>query len=507
MFIYFKRYFQSFSIVHLLYVLTAYLVFNTGAFSDDFLLAENKNMSIYATAPLLIIVREVFFNLLTSNHYMIYEAIKTIYVLLALYMINSFFSQLHNKETAAIISFAFVFFPVHDATTFFLTGQYLFWSLALCMYACSHALRNNYKFATIFSFMGSFISWGSTPFSLGLALFCYLKKDRKAALVLLIPNLIFIVYYLIVTKIIGVGISRIPDQTSLIQLAKQFLLQGSTAADSLIGPSMWLKVYYSITNISMSSIIISIIILSFIFARYTHHNTDKDKSISKSFFLIFLLSLGMFTVTGRYPQIAFNLGDRVTIYGSLLIIYLLFTLPNKHIIKYALLPIMVLSSLGISDHWKQWHQHQQTVIENIRTNEKLKALPKSTTVFISGNQYSKLGALDHIEFLSENFVASSIFHYAQDHDTGHIIRTLNSRMEYDNSSIKDDKHKTSYDIKDEIYIYDSENNKLLIVKNDDIKNYLQALPKNKRHWVQLIGDGFIKDSILYLMPRLKYAFP
>ena len=172
---------RTLSLTPLLYILAAYLTFNTGIFSDDYRMSEGQNMDFgsLAATPVLIVVRSIFYNFITLGQYYLFEIVKTIYVLISMYMISNFFNYFHERKLSLLISFGFIFYITHESTTFFFTGQYLLWSAALYMYACGQGLRQNYTKAVLFSFLGSFISYGSTPFALGLSLLCYLKKDRK----------------------------------------------------------------------------------------------------------------------------------------------------------------------------------------------------------------------------------------------------------------------------------------------------------------------------------------
>jgi len=62
--------------------------------------------------------------------------------------------------------------------------------------------------------------------------------------------------------------------------------------------------------------------------------------------VLILLSFAMFSVTGRYPQLAFNLGNRVTIYSSLLAAYFIVLVPLPKKINY-----LFLSSVGEATSW------------------------------------------------------------------------------------------------------------------------------------------------------------
>ena len=59
----------------------------------------------------------------------------------------------------------------------------------------------------------------------------------------------------------------------------------------------------------------------------------------------------------------------------------------------------------------------------------------------------------------------------------------------------------------EISVYDAQNNQLIRIPSAQINSYIDALPLERRHWVQLIASQvWIKNIVLYLMPRLDYLF-
>ena len=56
-------------------------------------------------------------------------------------------------------------------------------------------------------------------------------------------------------------------------------------------------------------------------------------------------------------------------------------------------------------------------------------------------------------------------------------------------------------------MYDSKENKILEIKKENIQEYIDKLPKDNRHWIQLLDKNtFIIKMILKLMPRVAYAF-
>jgi hypothetical protein len=61
-------------------------------------------------------------------------------------------------------------------------------------------------------------------------------------------------------------------------------------------------------------------------------------------------------------------------------------------------------------------------------------------------------------------------------------------------------------LSDEVIIYDAETNSLRRIDSDKLNEYLSSLPSDVRHWMQLLDDGWIRHTVIYLMPRLEYLF-
>ncbi len=303
----------------------------------------------------------------------------------------------------------------------------------------------------------------------------------------------------------NIGTERLHD-SSLFVILKQYILQIGTFIDSSMGISFLFKVYYSILDNSLFSSIVAIILT---IAFYINFNSNRDKVNLKlvlSLVFVLLFAFGIFSLTGFYPQIAFNLGDRVTIFGSLLISYLIVILVYRanRVLATAITAVFIFSILGLSNHWKEWNQEQLKIIGNISKNKDIRAIPNDEVIFVSHNQYSKLGELSHIEFFAEG-IPQYIFKVALNKDLK--ISTINKRFIYSDSKLIDTKYNTSYNVKNFIYVYDSLNNKVLKIEKEDINKYIASLPKDNRHWIQLLDkDSFITKVVLYLMPRLQYAF-
>ena len=211
----------------------------------------------------------------------------------------------------------------------------------------------------------------------------------------------------------------------------------------------------------------------------------------------------MFAVTGRYPQLCFNLGNRVTIYGSLLLAYAIIVMPMNRMVRIAVAGLLIFVILGISDHWKNWSLHQQEVITNIRNNEALKTYRDARTIFVAGNQYSRYGPISHIEFLSETWVPNGIFGLL--FDTPPLASTINKRFRYADGYLIDTKYGVKTKVDGYINVYDSEKDEFFRVPAGLINGYIDRLPFDRRHWVQLLDSKYVNAVLIKLMPRLRYA--
>lgn len=65
------------------------------------------------------------------------------------------------------------------------------------------------------------------------------------------------------------------------------------------------------------------------------------------------------------------------------------------------------------------------VIDNIRTNKELASYHNGAPIYVSGNQYSRMGPFSHIEFLSEYFVVRSVINL-----TAGFAFTIQKILEY-----------------------------------------------------------------------------
>lgn len=511
----------------LCFLLIVYLLVGTGLFSDEFmylLQMQNKPLSealrfdtILVNCPLSLYLFKFFLFFANIGQTSIIDALKVLYIAISIYLIFKFFSIYLSSQQAAIASFLFAFFPSIDSVTYFFIAQQFFFAFAFYCYAYYLAFNNKFFLACVFSFLGSFVYYGSPPIALGLFALFILNKQIRKAFIIYVPNIIFILYYLTIIKLFNIGDgSKFPNSFNFLTFAKYFVLQLVSFIDAMIGPSMWLKVYYSFYQLSLWSWIIgllAIILLSLSSGKKngfdrcsSSRSLSRNKNINLiiSFTIMLLASFAMFSFTGKYPQMAFNLGNRTTIYGAFILAYLIAKASLSKKSKVAIYSLMILVILGISDHWKNWTVHQQEVIKQIKDSGDLRNQQAEGVIYISGNQYSKYGPISHIEFFSEDWVADSVFKLALNSNIS--AKSLNKRHKFEDGYLMD----TKYDLKNkvgmEINIYDSQRNIFFKLNAGEINGFIDSLPNDDRHWIQMLDIKFVKDIVKTLMPRLKYVF-
>ncbi|MBI5195842.1 MAG: hypothetical protein HZA10_05940 [Nitrospirae bacterium] len=434
-----------------------------------------------------------------------YEVMKTAVSFLSGYLFYVFARDYVNRQAAFLLAVFFILFPLHDSVNYLLqNAQYLLIAFGLIVY--SHALINNnsLKKGFLMGMLGSFFSYASPPFVWGLSVIFLMKKEYKKFLIFTAPQVIYTLYILIAVKVFTLEKVRTIDSGNFSKLIKQFILQVLTFIDVAIGPSLAVKIYFSILQLSFLSVAIGILIIVLFYKYYGFEKEKFNFHLFCAFSVVTVLAFCMFAVTGYYPQTAFNLGNRVTIYSSLLLAFLAgsFISSNKKA-AVIIFSILIFSILGISDHWKDWNKKQKLIADNFAGNRDIISLDASEPLFVSYNQFSKFGEISHIEFITEG-VGGHLLKRAAKKDFK--ISPINKRFYVDNNVLIDRKWEIKFIVKDYINVYDSESDKLLKIEKNKIQNYIDSLPNDNRHWAQLIDNKFINGVIVKLMPRLKYAF-
>jgi hypothetical protein len=158
----------------------------------------------------------------------------------------------------------------------------------------------------------------------------------------------------------------------------------------------------------------------------------------------------------------------------------------------------------MNEKYSSLNESQLQIITNMSNNKELREFDRTRQLFVSHNQFSQFGKIAHIELFTEQPLAPEILKIA----TGNAYKasTLNRRFYYKNGQIIDRKYDRKIDVKDLVYVYDTNADKLLKIPKDNIQNYIDTLPEDKRHWLFLLDkDNIIMKMVLKLMPRLEYA--
>ena len=513
------KYKALFIIVALL--LIVYLIFGTGLHGDDRrVISDMTTYSVGDFFSLDIGIRGVTifglpsfygfwwtYYLLGSEYEWIYDLIKIGIHAISVYLVYRFASDYLSRDRALLASVLFIFYPLHDTTTYwFMTAPQHVLTPALIFY-CNHLIRHErYKFGIPLLFLAAFSNYSSPPYIFGLAIIFLIERQYRKLLIFVTPGFVYIFYYFWMKyNFIGSDV-KIDSDLTVVSFLKNIIMQFFSLIESAIGPSYWLKVFYAIESIGYVSL--GIVTILFIFVFIKKDIFSKASKVPKSLYIgiisVLLFSFGMFALTGHYNHSVFNLGNRTTVYGSLLIAFLLavFLPANKKSVIFLLI-IFLAPVFGLSDHWKSWNTNQKIVIKNIKNNQYLKEIEHNSTLIVTGNIYSKIGPFSHIEFFSMPWNVNAIF---QDSVKAKNIVALTPYVKIEGDYIIDPKFGGKYSLRNKLYVYESENNLVRSISFIDVPDLIKQQPKIIRHWVQLFKDTWIQKIIVNLSPRLIYLF-
>lgn len=443
--------------------------------------------------------------MLGFEHQWVYDIVKAFAHILSLILVYRFAIDYLPHDRAMLASVVFMFYPLHDTTMYwYMTAPYVLFP-AVLMFAHAMIRADHFKLGLLLAVLGAFGGYFSPPYVFGLAAIFLFEHNFRKAVLFAFPGVLYVTYYFCIKFLLPGAEMRINSSLTFFDYMKQMVLQLLSFTEAAIGPSYWLKIFYATGSLSFISCFIALSVLVFLVIKAP--SFSNRPVVSKSLFFglssILLLSFGMFALTGLYHHSAFNLGNRTTVYGSLLIAFLLALLPlNKKTIFFFLL-IFILPVFGLSDHWKSWNVHQKAIIENIHTNPLLKTLAPESTLLVTGNIYSKLGPFSHIEFFSMPWVVESIFKgWVKSKD----VVALAPYIKLDHGFLVDPKFGGKYSLNKKIYVYNSETNSVTLIAATEVPKLLADRPKEIRHWVQLAKGTWIESSIVTLSPRLAYLF-
>ncbi len=488
-----------------------YLFWNTGIHSDDYsVISEMRGLNlvdflnISGDNALMMGLPSYFlfwwaYPFVDINSLWIYDVVKWLAHILSVWLVYRFATDYLPRDRALLAAAFFVFNPIHETTQYwYMTVPYIL-APALIMY--SHRLTRNQAYAKSLTIgvLGSFMGYMSPPYAFGLSVIFLMEKSYKKALIFLTPGIAYIFYYFSIASLQPSAERRVQFDMTFGRWLQNFLVQTVAFFDSFIGPSFFLKIWWSITSVGLLSwclVLISCALMPVYFR-------SKRGSISASLFwgliAVLFLSFGMVSLADIYGHRAFNLGNRLSVYGALLTTFLVMSLPLSRKLLVALAFCFVLPIFGLSDHWKDWNAHQIAVVKNIKENPELSRLMEEDIILVSGNMYSHLGVFSHIDFFNMPWVVTAIF---QETVKARAIMPLNTYAFLDGDRIVDPKSLVSISVTKDFYLYDSSENKLTVISRAELPNVLARRPVETRHWAQWAKGTSIEVGITYLSPRL-----
>lgn len=499
-------------------ILVLILLYNTGFFSDDLgALASEKtswsDMRGLEANPLLHFTHWIMFTFMPFRGSCLAELCKSFYMGFVCFSLIKFFSLFFPRPLALMSSFTFLFYPSHEASTFFYIGQHVTMSLGFYAWAFCAAQNNKRSLAVATALAGSFISYGSTPIALGFGIWFWMKNQRAKARWLIFPNLLYVAYYLSLTRVFGLGIQRIGRDLTVATLPKQYLLQVLSSVDATIGISFICKMFLSCLAAGWIGLGISVGIF-FIINRASRKSTSEmqpplDRSdcakMTLALVIMVTLALGMFAVTGLYPQVAFNLGNRVVLYSALLVVWLLAIWIGSSKWKYqSILFFSILCAVGLSRHWRSFAQTQAKIIGGLAELDRAKPLDSSACWLTKGGRYSRLGWFDHIEGASEEWVATAYFKLA----TGRrfSVLPLSRFTKVEDDSIVNIKYGVRIMLPKKIQLLNFDTLEVQSITPMQLDAEVKLLPQDHRHWIQRLPEGTARSLVLRLMPKVEYIF-
>lgn len=485
-----------------------------GLCSDDYaqivLRTAEPPVEEWWATPVLIATHGIAYAALGYDRLWIYDLLKIAWMALAYALVYRFGALWLSPARAALFAALFLFFPSHDSTAFWYSNQYLTLTAAFFLYAFHLAERGRTAGAAALSALGSFVSYGSPPWAFGLALAFALQRKWRGVLALVVPNAVYIAYYLILTRMMGKGSGRLPDAFDPVAIGKQLLLQLAGGAEAVLGPSLWLKVWWSLGSLTLLSIVAGIVIWAVVVLARKHEGDPQriPPALWTAAAAVALLGFAMFALTGFYPQSAFGVGNRVTIYASFPVALGIVALARPRLAYAAVAGVLILATLGLADHWRAWRAVQDRTFASIRATPALATRDMAGgTLFVVGRDYSRLGPIGHIAFLSDYWVTDGVFALALGREKRFRAVALSARFSVTPAGLVDSKHGTTYKVGEAIDVYDAERGELRRVAASDLAAFVAAQRPPPRHWIQLVHAPWLTALIQRWMPGVRYLFP
>lgn len=502
----------------LLALLILYLAQGTTGVSDDLLFFANRcqeKAEIAVTPPLMLIASPLnfyfnafFIQLFPFENTFGLNLIKGLFLFFYVFCGYLFFQSFVSRATAIMGSFLFFFYPIHDGATYFFLAHYLL--VGFAFYFLSYWLLEKKFWLAGFctALIASFASYGSLPVALGIGGMFLKERNLRAAICTLLPNFIYSIYFFTMTKGLGLGPQRLPD--SWQGLMKNFGLQIVSGLDANLGLSFLLKIWALFESASPMVFFAGLFIPLIFFALLPTdakvasvvRKPSRDLLICGA--VVYFAGLGILTLTKAYPQIAFNLGNRVSIFGSFWVVSgLLLVGDGRPWLLRLVSPLCLICILGVSQHWKQWVAVQKQVVEILARIPDANA-EKSGLVILAGPRYSRLGKLDHVEGATERWVCEKYFKLAFNRFPREVWPASSFLQAHENVLIDTktgERKELPYPV---LYVCLFEQSARRLDR-EQLSQKIRSIPPDRRHWLQILPARY-RETIATIFPRFRYLF-
>lgn len=499
-------------------------------FKDGFLANLIAPPDFITRNPLTVFFYPLLYKLGYSfNAYWMFRTIAFSILFFLIYFICNQITK--SKVVALTFPLLSLFFPNHDSMIFWNIIYVYNISIILSIgwiIACKYALDKNNLFILIFfglSLVLLSFSYIIPPIicaAISVMIFLWIKtKNRKylkAALLTFFALFIFsFYYYFICNYFFGYSTNAKIASFSLMFVLKNFVIQFFSNIDATMGPSLIFKWYFSIKEIANSpiDIIISIIISGIIIANLyiDKKKPDVKPTLLVAFLSCYIFTLAIYAATGRYTQIAFGLGNRVTFLPTFGIvgIFLYFFCKGglnsqKKIILSFLITLCVFSTTGLSRHWKNTSEWLLDTGERTKLILEKNSIPENSLIVIDGHIYSNLGQFSHLEIFSLESNANSFFYYATGKNNEWIPALSYYKVE--NNLLIDGKFDVRRDLSErKLFYYNIPDKKIKRVEIEDLNRIFQSSKNRwKKHWIFLFKNTPLEYLAVKINPKFSIYF-
>ena len=246
-----------------------YLIFGTGLHGDDYSVIKYQTMSDFLLLTPENLGLKIFglpdylffwwtYPVLGHDYQWGYDLLKWLTHLASVYMSWRFFTIFMSSARAVAAALFFTLFPLHETTTYwYMAAPYVFWPTVI-MFSFYLFSANKFKMGFIVGLLGAFSGYLSPPYVFGLSIIWFMRREYREWLLFITPGLLYVIYYFSIKIIFPLVEHRISPKLDIFLFIKGMIMQVAGIIDSFVGPSAFIKLYYSATSISLLSFLTKI---------------------------------------------------------------------------------------------------------------------------------------------------------------------------------------------------------------------------------------------------------